>query len=62
MTPMGSLIFSEERIGKGVRGRWREWEQGLVCKMIKDLFFKKVNKKNNSNLNSTLLNKINDND
>lgn len=46
MTPMGSLTFSEERMGNGARGRCREWEQGLVCKMIKDLFFKKINKKN----------------
>lgn len=45
VTPMGSLTFSEERMGNGVRGRWREWKQGLICKMLKD-FFKKMNKKN----------------
>lgn len=46
MTPVGSLMLSEDWMKGGVGGRWREQEEGrewelcLVRKMGKIVFFK----------------------
>ena len=54
--PMGSLTFSEEWMGDGVGGGWREqeekrqWELGLVCKKLKDGGFFQINKEKKENL------------